>query len=1066
MDSQHRALNMAEAVPFEQIAFDFAMLAPAHSETAQEVKSGKSIVSTLASSMTADMTLARPSGTVCEQPNQTRTQRIRAELDLATNITCKKLLGGLLAISTENGALPQSRNSINKKTLALMCGIQPPALSTPGPAMDILIKWAAEFPLSQNAMSFVGGCLEPTAFVRDQLRQLIEKKACEHAQDPTSSVGFYTEPHRPSSFSRYGLASELGLTRAQVQDPKLYVIMTEALPRLGKGRPWTGFRGLTGKALAERWAELDVHVQQIVKSRKPFPAMPGRPKSIDFDALEVGSPGETLKNNTEWQAYIRTLAAANTIALDGYKPITTITWSGLAAKGQTDCNEKASSPKAAQSRYNNLKSTLTRIRTSLEQTEHAEVGDALSGKSGCPVRRFLGVQDADCMSKAEMRNLRNQLSYLGFWRNTLGALQKADVLPDTIERCIEYLIRVEAQSYRHVSAATGISEADLSGWCNGGLPFNPRRTRDAVKIEEHFKLASGTLVALLSRGRRARQSGPAPSGFENADPRVWKHIVHGELHGEKLAEAITFVENTILSQTRNYTAKAKASKQAWAATASRTADLNNLPRQVIQQGREPGLRIATVLPEATLSGQADRLFREMNSLTSFRTAIDVGDLRRSGMWSDVTAEMQMTDYTGLFRWMAFGSELGGLDVSIADLSFVILLNPQVLITYVLWRCQRTSGFIYEGSAQGATATVREFQMLHSAANLVSLTSGWIAQHGHLFKDVSPIIEQLPRYPDIYTKSGNRLSANLPGSATCVLPESMAHLIKNGNIDDLCRKAENRYRSFAKSIQQILHRSRDSFEPILPILLADRPMDVYLGKLFEVRSTWADKVLQPSWYATDLRDQIICELGGLTCLRSKNLRQLTYKKGAGQLFFDGNDLIIKIPRENFKNGKSKSLFGPPESPRDYERAVPNVNNIHEMVREWTEDFLPNRQITNGGGWLFPGGNEGDSLTTSGLNEVFTRMTASHFVLNPFDPHSKGIEGVMRFGPHAVRDLGATHILKTQGGLVVAAGQAAMFLYTSQEMIEAHYARIEMRVEIARFDSMLLESGKNAARGRYF
>lgn len=192
-----------------------------------------------------------------------------------------------------------------------------------------------------------------------------------------------------------------------------------------------------------------------------------------------------------------------------------------------------------------------------------------------------------------------------------------------------------------------------------------------------------------------------------------------------------------------------------------------------------------------------------------------------------------------------------------------------------------------------------------------------------------------------------------------------------------------------------------------------------------------------------------------------MRQLTYQKASGQIFFSGNDLVIKIPRENFKNSRSNSLFGPPENPRDYERAVPNVNNIHEMLREWMEDFAPTAQKNNGGNWLFPGRNSGESLTSCGINDVFTRMSSNHFVSNPFDSYSKGIEGVMPFGPHAVRDIGATHILKTQGGLVAAAGQAALLLYTSQEMVEAHYQRIEIRTEMAKFDSMLLKSGKNAA-----
>ena len=63
--------------------------------------------------------------------------------------------------------------------------------------------------------------------------------------------------------------------------------------------------------------------------------------------------------------------------------------------------------------------------------------------------------------------------------------------------------------------------------------------------------------------------------------------------------------------------------------------------------------------------------------------------------------------------------------------------------------------------------------------------------------------------------------------------------------------------------------------------------------------------------------------------------------------------------------------------------------------------------------------------------------------------------MFFGPQAIRSLGATQKIKQFPGSFGKA-EAADLLYTSIEMIEDDYARIEVAVEQRRFDDDLLAS----------
>ena len=100
----------------------------------------------------------------------------------------------------------------------------------------------------------------------------------------------------------------------------------------------------------------------------------------------------------------------------------------------------------------------------------------------------------------------------------------------------------------------------------------------------------------------------------------------------------------------------------------------------------------------------------------------------------------------------------------------------------------------------------------------------------------------------------------------------------------------------------------------------------------------------------------------------------------------------------------------------------------------------------------------------MNDVVSNYTRARFVHNPYDDASTGIPGVMFFGPQAIRSLAATHKIKEHPGTLGRA-EAADLLYTSIDMIEDDYARIETAIEQARFDEEILRSaGAGAARAK--
>lgn len=980
---------------------------------------------------------------VASAPGSERTVELRATLEVvsaadAADWRMEHLLRFLLGLSETDGTAPRYRDGFNLAVVEFLADLPAGCLSHQGDLRDIALRFLPTFELSEDSMMIRDGELSITGYLRERVRQLAKKKKKEDSN-------FHCRANRPNQLSWFALAHELRLERDQVSDPALLDIINQEGPYAVPMTPWLGEEGLSKKHYGPRRDQVWPFVVAWKESGRPPPCKEGRPGSIDWRRLEQGldkdaPAGPTLANSATWKRAVRKLFGEPP-APEGAISARKLDWDTLAAKGEEAIRLTKAGQATLEKSVSKMTNLLIRVRRTLGHGEDgsAPVGNAFDGSMDDLAKRVMGiVDDAELVGnvKVNFGNIRLQLND---WSVLAARFRDADDLPPRIEDCLEFLCRRRGCSVMDVHRGTGIPYDDLLSWRNGLRPFNPNRVDDARAIANFFGVKEDDLVGKLrDTGRRRGRGGPPiPAGFEDVDARVWQFI---EPVGdpETLRAKVEHIDGHVLHQPRLASAFRRASIEMWQATGTTRQD-----------------------------GRDGTVAAELDKLRKFRTAIDTGGQVRGKPVDDVTAGIFENDVGMSLRWLAVDPVHGGAGVEADALSMAVLWNPQNVVTNVLWRAHRLQDVEYKGQRRGVVATVKEQQLLYGVAQLMRDPTGWMRQNPKVFKDVAPIDVRLPTYEHIKDNKGRPLQCVTEDTDLTVLSEDMARSIRSGDVAEISRRCEVRCRQFAVAIEEIMDRTRDSWVPVFDMLKEDRPMDGFWQCVYAGRDRYADPRTQPIWYQQDFRAQLLMELYGIVPLRSFTMGSLqSIGRRDGHIKIDGETISLVIEPDLFKNRRTKKRFGPPAKRRPFEREIPNVNGIHDMIREWCLNILPHNRKRGGvhdNPWMWPTG-RGNAMIGGTMNDVVSNYTRARFVHNPYDDASTGIPGVMFFGPQAIRSLAATHKIKEHPGTLGRA-EAADLLYTSIDMIEDDYARIETAIEQARFDEEILRSaGAGAARAK--
>ncbi|MBB4320543.1 integrase [Agrobacterium tumefaciens] len=489
----------------------------------------------------------------------------------------------------------------------------------------------------------------------------------------------------------------------------------------------------------------------------------------------------------------------------------------------------------------------------------------------------------------------------------------------------------------------------------------------------------------------------------------------------KREEILDWVRRVIISGSTEYRRyQAAASKQRYAIRfPGVTYGGGSLSPHTLASAANANQHMAEELDDPDLlSGvieAAPRLAIEMTDLIRFKTStLTAIGLHRNGVWGEETASQKIEHLGLMFGALAAAPSgiIKGRGVPLSQLSFGLLVFPGVWDWYLQWREQRR-GFY----------TKWEEDMLMIAQALTRAEVGWIRQHPELLKNLRPI-EGL------------------------IAPEEIEFATPdwNGTCDAFHRHAANR----SKEIQRVMRVHRDPFEPIMCILEADSPLGEYRKITDEILKHMPDEDRYPRPAAEAVRSFLLLRLGLHLGLRQKNLRQLRIcPRGhiltserrledmkCGELRWSDRDggWEVLIPSVAFKNASS-SFFGQ----KPFRLILPDLLDLYKYL----EAYIDNHRGVLLGSAKDPGTFFVKTVKTTSINaayastkfyEAWRTVIQRYGIYNPYTGRG-AIKGLLPHGPHNLRDILATHILKQTGSYE----QASYAIQDTPDVVQQHYGR---------------------------
>ncbi len=539
-----------------------------------------------------------------------------------------------------------------------------------------------------------------------------------------------------------------------------------------------------------------------------------------------------------------------------------------------------------------------------------------------------------------------------------------------------------------------------------------------ARIEWRYRLPSRYFKAKLPHASRAATGHTKLYGIEPAERRRLAWHLPDDFDDRPAAERETILEwvrTVIISGATDYRRfQVEAMKHRYAI---RFPELTGRKRRTSLDPDIEDEQLDDVELElkATAVDAPRALANEVAHLIRFKTSTltDLG-FQRHGVWNEQTA-LQKIEHLGLLFGALAAAPKGpvaGKGVPLTNLGMALLVFPAVWDWYIQWR-ERKRGFY----------TVWEVNMLQLGLALTRNGTGWLRQSPQLGRRLRPI----------------------PGLLSCAdIDAALA------DWDGACDTFHQHGIARSKEIQRVARVHRDPFEPIMPVLEADSPVGEYRRITEEILRLMPDSRRYPRAAAEAVRSFLILRLGLHLGIRQKNLRQLLLcprgklpaterqleAQKRGELRWNEREKgwEVLIPAVAFKNSGS-SFFGN----KPFRLMLPNLGGLYEHIDAYVRKH---RSILLNGspdpGTFFVKTVKKTSRDASynqcTFYEAWRLITQRYGVYNPYTERG-AIEGLLPHGPHNVRDVLATHILKQTGSYE----QARYAIQDTPDIVAKHYGR---------------------------
>ena len=552
----------------------------------------------------------------------------------------------------------------------------------------------------------------------------------------------------------------------------------------------------------------------------------------------------------------------------------------------------------------------------------------------------------------------------------------------------------------------------LMKWATGELtPRSIQSLEVLARIERRYRLPAGYFKSKLPYLGRAR-TGHLLEDFTPAERRRLAWHLPDDFNARSAddqEEILDWVNRVIISGSTDYRAFQAAAIKNRYAVRFRAFQGKGFPK------KQPVTDDVDQEAVSTVVDAPAELEREMAGLLKFKTStLTQFGFQRNGVWGEETASQKVEHLGLMFGALTAPADgpVRGFGAPLDALCFAMLVFPPVWDWYLQWREQRRGFF-----------TKWEVGMLALLTSVVKADTGWIRQTPALADRLRPVAGLISE-ADI-----ERVRADW-----------------NGACDEMYRHARLRL----KEIERVARVHRDPFEPILPILEADSPVGEYRRITEEIIRYMPDERLYPRPAAEAVRSFLMLRIGLHTGLRQKNLRELricppgrmpTSERNledmkCGELRWSAREhgWEILIPSVAFKNANS-SFFGQ----KPFRLVLPDMAGLYEMIDAYVDRHRA-RLLSKADD---PGTFFVKTVKQSSTNARYDQTTfyeawrliiQRHGIYNPYTERG-AIKGLLPHGPHNVRDVLATHILKKTGSYE----QASYAIQDTPDMVQQHYGR---------------------------
>jgi hypothetical protein len=410
-----------------------------------------------------------------------------------------------------------------------------------------------------------------------------------------------------------------------------------------------------------------------------------------------------------------------------------------------------------------------------------------------------------------------------------------------------------------------------------------------------------------------------------------------------------------------------------------------------------------------------QLINELTELIRFKrpTIAPSGTMRTTG-WTQTTAFKQVRCYGRMFGAFIASptSSIEGFGAPRSALTLALLIFPTFWDWVLSWYEHRRGFF-----------TAYERSILIDAISLIRPETGWINQNPSLANHLVPIRGMITEHAIQEAKE---------------------------NWSASCDKAIVYFRGRLRELRRVIQVHRDTFQPILTVLKSDAPLREYRKIADQVLRHFPNEQLRPLAAAERARAYLLLRFGMHLGLRQKNLRQLLIGES------DNSPKSDKVLR-NIRRGELRWL----ESDQAWEVYIPSIafknwnsaffknmpfritlSDVCDLYH-WIDIYLKRHRAILLNGHPDPGtffvrtmvsDRQSGEFTDTTLNYLWRDTITRFGIYNPYTNRG-AIEGLLPHGPHSVRDVIATHLIKQTSSYDL----TAYALHSTPKVIEKHYCR---------------------------